>query len=174
MALFAQTMSSPLWVGLAGRAWLRGFPATLAVVSYQWLRALHIIFVVTWFAALFYIFRLYVYHVENAGKREITDLLEVMERRLYRGISTPAMVLTTVFGVWLWSRGFSGYLHSGWFHVKLTMLVFLFGYHFYSGKVRKDLAAGRCRLTSRQCRLINEVPTVILITIVIMAVVKPF
>ncbi len=143
-------------------------------MSFHWLRALHIIFVVTWFAGLFYIFRLYVYHVENAGKREITDLLEVMERRLYRGICWPAMVLTTVFGVWLWSRNFSGYLQSGWFHVKLTALAGLFAYHFYSGKIRRDLAAGRCRLTSRQCRLINEVPTVILLTVVIMAVVKPF
>jgi putative membrane protein len=143
-------------------------------VSYHWLRALHIIFVVTWFAGLFYIFRLYVYHVENAGKREVTDLLEVMERRLYRGICWPAMVLTTVFGVWLWSRSFSGYLQSGWFHVKLAALAGLFAYHFYSGKVRKDLAAGRCRLTSRQCRLVNEVPTVILLVAVIMAVVKPF
>ncbi|MCH9687280.1 MAG: protoporphyrinogen oxidase HemJ [Deltaproteobacteria bacterium] len=143
-------------------------------MSYQWLRALHIIFVVTWFAGLFYIFRLYVYHVENATDRSITSLLEVMERRLYRGICWPAMVLTTTFGVWLWSRSFSGYLQSGWFHVKLAALAFLFGYQFYAGKVRKDLAAGTCSLTSRQCRLINEVPTVILLTVVIMAVVKPF
>ncbi len=143
-------------------------------MSYNWLRALHIIFVVTWFAGLFYIFRLFVYHVENATDRGVTGLLEVMERRLYRGICWPAMVLTTVFGVWLWSRNFSGYLASGWFHVKLTALVALFGYHFYSGKVRKDLAAGRCTLTSKQCRLINEVPTAILLTVVIMAVVKPF
>ncbi len=143
-------------------------------MSYNWMRALHIIGVVTWFAALFYIFRLYVYHVENAGKREVTSLLEVMERRLYRGICWPAMVLTTVFGVLLWSSNFAGYMQSGWFHVKLTALVFLFGYHFYSGKVRKDLAAGTCTLTSKQCRLINEVPTVLLLTIVTMAVVKPF
>jgi putative membrane protein len=143
-------------------------------MSYNWLRALHVIGVVTWFAALFYIFRLYVYHVENRDKPEVTALLEVMERRLYRGICWPAMVLTTVFGVLLWSSNFAGYLHSGWFHVKLTALVFLFGYHFYSGKVRQDLAAGTCRLTSKQCRLINEVPTVLLLVIVTMAVVKPF
>jgi putative membrane protein len=143
-------------------------------MSYNWLRALHVIGVVTWFAALFYIFRLYVYHVENRGKREVTDLLEVMQRRLYRGICWPAMMLTTVFGVLLWSRNFAGYMQSGWFHVKLAALVFLFGYHFYSGKVRRDLAAGTCTLTSKQCRLINEVPTVLLLVIVTMAVVKPF
>jgi putative membrane protein len=143
-------------------------------VSYNWLRALHIVGVVTWFAALFYIFRLYVYHVENRADKAVTDLLEVMERRLWRGIAWPAMVITTLFGVLLWTRNFSGYLASGWFHVKLAALVFLFGYHFYCGKVRRDLAAGRCRLTSRQCRLINEVPTVLLLVIVTMAVVKPF
>lgn len=143
-------------------------------MTYDWLRALHIIGVVTWFAGLFYIFRLYVYHVENRSKPELVATLEVMERRLYRGICWPAMVFTTVFGLWLWSASWRGYLALGWFHVKLTALVALFGYHFYSGKVRKDLAAGRCKLTSKQCRLINEVPTVLLLVIVFMAVVKPF
>jgi protoporphyrinogen IX oxidase len=143
-------------------------------VTHDWLRALHIIAVVTWFAGLFYIFRLYVYHVENAEDRSVTAVLRVMERRLYRGICWPAMVLTTGFGVWLWSSSWSGYLTTGWFRIKLFALVFLFGYHFYAGKVRRDLENGRCRLTSRQCRLINEVPTVLLLLIVIMAVVKPF
>ncbi|MCA9659388.1 MAG: protoporphyrinogen oxidase HemJ [Myxococcales bacterium] len=142
-------------------------------MSYNWLRALHIIGVVTWFAGLFYIFRLYVYHVENRGKKEITDLLEVMERRLYRGICWPAMIFTAVFGVWLWSRMPMGYLEQTWFQIKLAFLVGLFAYHFYSGKVRKDLAAGTCTLTSKQCRMINEWPTVILLVVVIMAVVKP-
>lgn len=143
-------------------------------MSYNWLRALHIVGVVTWFAALFYIFRLYVYHVENREQPQVVAILEVMERRLYRGICWPAMVITTLFGVGLWSMNFSGYLASGWFQVKLGALVGLFAYHFYSGHVRKELAAGRYRLTSRQCRLINEVPTVILLVVVIMAVVKPF
>jgi protoporphyrinogen IX oxidase len=143
-------------------------------VTYDWLRALHIIGVVTWFAGLFYIFRLYVYHVENRDKPELVATLEVMERRLYRGICWPAMIATTVFGLWLWSSSWRGYLALGWFHVKLTALLALFGYHFYSGKVRKDFAAGRIDLSSRQCRLINEVPTVLLLIIVIMAVVKPF
>jgi putative membrane protein len=143
-------------------------------VDYNWLRALHVIAVVTWFAGLFYIFRLFVYHVENRGDAAVTRVLEVMERRLYRGICWPAMVITTLFGVLLWSQNVSGYLAMGWFKVKLVALVALFGYHFYSGKVRKQLAAGTCRLTSRQCRLLNEVPTVLLVLIVVMAVVKPF
>jgi putative membrane protein len=143
-------------------------------MSYDWLRALHIIAVVTWFAGLFYIFRLFVYHVENAAEPKATAMLEVMERRLYRGICMPAMVITTALGIALWSNNFAGYLTTGWFKVKLVALVGLFAYHFYSGHVRVQLAAGRCRLTSRQCRLINEVPTVLLLTIVAMAVVKPW
>jgi putative membrane protein len=143
-------------------------------VSHDWLRALHIVGVVTWFAGLFYIFRLFVYHVENAANPAMTSLLAIMERRLYRGICWPAMILTTLFGVLLWSSNFAGYVATGWFKVKLVGLAALFAYHFYCGKVRRDLAAGRCRLTSRQCRLINEVPTVLLVVIVVMAVVKPF
>lgn len=143
-------------------------------MDYNWLRALHVIAVVTWFAGLFYIFRLFVYHVENKDDERVAALLAVMERRLYRGICWPAMIITALFGVLLWTQNFAGYLATGWFKVKLVALLALFAYHFYSGKVRRDLAAGRCELTSRQCRLLNEVPTVLLVLIVVMAVVKPF
>ena len=142
-------------------------------MDYHWLRAFHIIGVVTWFAGLFYIFRLYVYHVENHGKPEVTALLAVMERRLYRGICWPSMVFTATFGILLFSDRPVGYLTQPWFQVKLFGLAILLGYHFYAGIVRKQLAAGTCTLTSRQCRLINEVPIVPLLLIVIMAVVKP-
>mgnify|MGYP000093586499 CR=1 FL=1 len=142
-------------------------------MDYHWLRAFHIIGVVTWFAGLFYIFRLYVYHVENHGKPEVTALLAVMERRLYRGICWPSMVFTATFGILLFSDRPVGYLTQPWFQVKLFGLAILLGYHFYAGFVRKQLAAGTCTLTSRQCRLINEVPIVPLLLIVIMAVVKP-
>lgn len=138
-----------------------------------WLKSFHIIGVVAWFAGLFYIFRLYVYHVENRDKPEVTALLATMERRLYRGICWPAMVFTAAFGVWLFALNPQHYLAQAWFHAKLLGLTLLLGYHFYSGKVRKDLAAGRFNLTSRQCRLINEVPLVPLVLIVIMVVVKP-
>lgn len=140
---------------------------------YTWLKAFHIIGVITWFAGLFYIFRLYVYHVENKDKPEITALLEVMERRLYRGICWPSMVFAATFGVLLFAQMPAFYFAQGWFHAKLLGLAILLGYHFYSGKVRKDLAAGRCNLTSRQCRMINEVPIIPLFLMVIMAVVKP-
>lgn len=142
-------------------------------MSYTWLRALHIVFVVTWFAGLFYIFRLFVYHVENWERDEITALLSTMERRLYYGICWPAMVATTLFGALLFAGSPSGYLGARWFQVKLVGLLALFGYHFYSGKTRRELAARRRTLTARQCRIINEAPTVLLFLIVIMAVVKP-
>jgi putative membrane protein len=143
-------------------------------VSYDWLKALHLIGVISWLAGLLYIFRLFVYHVENRDKPDIVATLAVMQRRLYRAICWPAMIFTTVFGVWLFSTSAAGYMRAGWFHVKLTALVLLFGYHFYAGKVRRDLAAGRSTLTARQCRALNEVPTVLMLIIVIMAVVKPF
>lgn len=141
-------------------------------MSYGWFKALHIISFVAWFAGLFYIFRLYVYHVENQAKPEVTAVLEVMERKLYRLICTPAMLATVAFGLGLLYL-VPSVLEQGWFHVKLTALLFLFGYHGYAGRVRKSFAAGRYTLTSRQCRLINEVPTVLLVTIVTMVVLKP-
>lgn len=143
-------------------------------MTYDWLRALHIIGALAWFAGLAYIFRLYVYHVENAGDEAVTNVLAVMERRLYRAICWPAMVWTTGFGLWLLMLNFDGYMRVGWFHTKLLMLAFLFGYHFHAGKVRRDLLDGSCTLTSKQCRMINEIPTVAMLVIVIMAVVEPF
>lgn len=141
-------------------------------VSYGWFKALHIISFVAWFAGLFYIFRLYVYHVENKDKPEVTAVLEVMERKLYRMICTPAAIATTVFGLGLLHLVPTA-LEQGWFHVKLTALLLLFGYHGYAGRVRRNFAAGRYDLTSRQCRMINEIPTLALVAIVTMVVLKP-
>ncbi len=145
-----------------------------ADVLYNWLRAFHIISVVAWFAGLFYIFRLYVYHVENKDTPEVSAVLTTMSRKLYRLICTPAMVSTTLFGVLLFAQMPRMYLAQGWFHVKLLGLAGLFAYHFYSGKVGRDFARGEFALSSRQCRLINEAPTVLLLLIVIMVVVKPW
>ncbi len=139
-----------------------------------WLKALHVIGVVAWFAGLFYIFRLYVYHLENRGEPKVVAVLEVMERRLYRMICLPAMVWTTAFGVALWSLDPLGYLAAPWFRVKLLGLLGLFAYHGYAGVVRRRLLAGTCTLTSRGARFVNEVPTVLLVLIVIMVVVKPW
>lgn len=147
---------------------------SMPYLPYNWLRAFHIIGVVAWFAGLFYIFRLFVYHVENAEKPEVTAVLKTMQRKLYRIICTPAMVFTTALGLLLVLQRPEFYFAQGWFHVKLLALLGLFAYHFYSGKIVRDFAADKVHLTSRQCRLINEAPTVLLFLIVIMAVVKPW
>lgn len=142
-------------------------------MSYPAVKALHLIGIVTWFAGLFYIFRLYVYHVENSDKRAVTQVLEVMERRLYRAITTPAMIFTVLMGVILLLQN-PGVMRSGWFTLKALCLLPLFGYHFFAGHVRKRFLAGDFFLSSRQCRLINEVPTLVLIIVVPLAVIKPF
>lgn len=126
-----------------------------------------------WFAGLFYIFRLYVYHAENQAKPEVVAVLETMERRLHRMIMGPAMIFATAMGVVLLVKN-PALLKQGWFHVKLSILLFLYTYHFFSGYVRRQFSKKNYFLTHRQCRLINEVPTVILVIVVLIAVMKPF
>lgn len=136
------------------------------------IKSLHVIGVVAWFAGLFYIFRLYVYHVENSGNAQVTQVLETMERRLYYAITWPAMAFTVVMGAILLGLN-PELLQAPWFHAKLAALLFLFAYHFYSGHILKEFAKKNFKLTSRQCRLINEVPTIILLIVVPLAIMKP-
>ena len=139
---------------------------------YLWMKAFHIISMVAWFAGLFYMFRLFVYHTENKDKPEVTAVLTVMARKLYRYITTPAMVATLVFGLILFHLN-PALLKLGWMHIKITLLVGLLGYHHYVGRVRKRFEAGDVYLTSKQCRIRNEYPTLFLISIVILVVVRP-
>ena len=135
-----------------------------------WIKAFHIIFVVTWFAGLFYLPRLFVYHAmaEDAVSRQ---RFEVMERKLYYGIMAPGAVLTVVFGLWLWL----GYgIGGAWLHAKLVLVVALIGYHLWCGKLINDFKQGRNTRGHVWYRWFNEVPTVILLLVVILAVVKPF
>lgn len=140
---------------------------------YLIVKSLHLIGVVSWFAGLFYIFRLYVYHVENKDKSEICSVLSVMERRLYYFITTPAMLFTLLMGIVLMVLNPS-LLLAGWFHAKIFFLLPLFAYHFFAGHVRVRLLAGDYFLSGRQCRLINEVPALVLVAVVFLAVLKPF
>lgn len=137
-----------------------------------WLKALHLIFVVAWFAGLFYMFRLFVYHAENADKPEVAAVLKQMARRLYRAITTPAMIATFVFGLGMVALN-PAYLGAGWFVAKLVLVLGLAGYHGYVGRVRRRFAADDVYLTSRQCRLRNEIPSLFLIAIILLAVLKP-
>ena len=135
-----------------------------------WVKAFHIVFVASWFAGLFYLPRLFVYHTmaeDEAGKARF----KLMERKLFFGIMTPGAVLTIVFGLWLWhGYGFSG----GWLHAKLTLVAILVAYHLYCGKLLLDFKHDRNRHSHRYYRWLNEVPVLILVAIVILVVVKPF
>jgi putative membrane protein len=135
-----------------------------------WVKAFHIIFVVTWFAGLFYLPRLFVYHAlaEDTVSRQ---RFEVMERKLYYGIMAPGAVLTVVFGFWLWLGYGSG---GAWLHAKLVLVAALVGYHLWCGKLINDFKRGRNTRSHVWYRWFNEVPTVILVLAVILAVVKPF
>ena len=136
-----------------------------------WVKALHIIFMVTWFAGLFYLPRLFVYHV-LAEDRISIDRFKVMERKLYFGIMTPGMVLTAVFGFWLWlGYGITG----GWMMAKLALVAVLIAHHFWLGKLMRDLRDGRNRHGHVFYRWINEIPAApILFLVVILVVLKPF
>lgn len=138
---------------------------------YEWLKILHIISFVSWFAGLFYLPRLFVYHSENSSHEHTCKTLEVMEYKLLKYIMNPAMIATWIFGVTLIHyAGFSG----GWLHTKILLVVILSGYHMYLGVIRKKLIIDTSKYSSKYFRYINEVPTVLLILIVILVIIKPF
>ncbi|MGH8650621.1 MAG: protoporphyrinogen oxidase HemJ [Burkholderiales bacterium] len=135
-----------------------------------WIKALHIIFMVAWFAGLFYLPRLFVYHA-GATDRPSIERFKVMERRLYYGIMAPGGILSVVFGLWLWL----GYEWSGgWLTAKLALVVALIAYHLWCGRLMLDFKHDRNTRSHVWYRWFNEVPTVILIVAVILTVVKPF
>ena len=136
-----------------------------------WFKALHVAFVVTWFAGLFYLPRLYIYHVD-AKDSISTQRFEIMERRLFAIMSIGA-ALSICFGL-LMLIASPGYLQTLWLKVKLLFVALLLAYHAYCYKLMRDLAAQRNTRTARWLRFFNELPALLLIVIVILAVVKPF
>ena len=135
-----------------------------------WIKAFHIVFVVAWFAGLFYLPRLFVYHAMTTDAAG-AERFKIMERKLYYGIMAPGAVLTLASGVWLWlGYGFGG----GWLHAKLALVAILIAYHAYCGKLVADFRHDRNRRSHLWFRWFNEVPTVILIAVTILVVVKPF
>ncbi|MGH8720084.1 MAG: protoporphyrinogen oxidase HemJ [Burkholderiales bacterium] len=136
----------------------------------SWVKAFHIIFMVTWFAGLFYLPRLFVYHAMSEDRPSL-ERFKIMERKLFYGIMTPGAVLTVAFGLWLWL----GYGASGaWLNVKIALVLVLVAYHVSCGKLVLDFKHGRNRRSHVFYRWLNEFPVVLLIAIVILAVVKPF
>lgn len=144
--------------------------------AYPWTKALHVIAMVAWMAGLFYLPRLYVYHAEQGGSNPPIDgLFQAMERRLLRAIMTPAMIATWLFGgLLLATPGVVDFGTDLWIYPKLAGVLALTWFHMWLAARRRDFAAGRNRISGRRYRLMNEVPTLALIVIVVMVIVRPF
>ena len=140
---------------------------------YQWVLALHLIAVICWFAALFYLPRLFVYHALAEDETSI-ERFKVMERKLYRGIANPSMIATVILGLWLVFLNPQAYLSQGWFHLKALLVILLIGYHHMCLAHMKKLAANNNDKTHIYFRIFNEVPVLFLVAIVILVIVKPF
>lgn len=140
--------------------------------TYIWVKALHVMSVIAWMAGLLYLPRLFVYHAEARPGSELSETFKVMERRLLRGIMNPAMIATYTFGTW--DLILREWWRDGWMHAKLALVVLLTIYHHLLGLWRKDFAADRNTRPARFYRIANEIPTVIMILIVLLVVTKPF
>ena len=138
-----------------------------------WVKAFHIIFMVTWFAGLFYLPRLFVYHSLASDSISI-DRFKLMERKLYFGIATPGAIFTLLFGVWLLSFNAHGYMQMTWLHIKLSLVMLLILYHLYLGKLLLDFKHDRNRHGHVFYRVLNEMPVFLLVAIVLLVVVQPF
>lgn len=140
-----------------------------------WVKAFHIIAMVCWMAAIFYLPRLFVYHTQalKEGDTKGSERFKIMERKLYRGIMTPSAVITTVLGLWMlvdrWDIYFS---QATWMHIKLTLVILLIGYHHACGRLLRKFAEDRNTRTETFFRVFNEVPVFILVAVVILAVLK--
>ena len=144
----------------------------MTVGLYLWLKALHVIAIIAWMAGMLYLPRLFVYHCEAVPGSVQSETFKVMERRLLRAIINPAMAASWVLGLWLaWSGNF---LSAPWLHGKLVLVLAMSGVHGMLARWTKDFAADRNRHTQKFFRIMNEVPTVLMIGIVILVVVKPF
>jgi putative membrane protein len=139
---------------------------------YLWIKALHVIAVISWMAALLYLPRLFVYHCESEGGSRQSDTFKIMERRLLRFIATPAMLVAWATGLWLAYE--AALFGAGWLHAKLLGVVVLSGVHGINAKWVKDFAGEQNRRSARFYRIANEVPTILMIVIVVLVVVKPF
>ncbi len=140
---------------------------------FLWLKAFHIIAVVTWFAAIFYLPRLFVYHAD-ASDDISRERFKVMERKLYRGIMTPSMVIVIALGAWMLTLNSSFYFSQGWMYAKLTLVALLVIYHFYCGHLLNVFKEDRNTRSHVFYRWFNEVPVFILLGVVILVVVRPF
>jgi len=142
--------------------------------AYPWIKSLHIVSLVAWMAGLLYLPRLYVYHSTAAAGSDLSETFKVMERRLQRGIMTPAMIATWVFGLTLaWTPGVVDW-RMDWIWAKLVLVLALTGFHVLLAQWRAAFAADRNLRSAGFFRMVNELPTLALIAIVLLVVIKPF
>ena len=139
---------------------------------YDWIKALHVIAVISWMAGMLYLPRLFVYHADAAVGSKESETFKVMERKLLRLIINPAMIATWVLGLWLAWKGF-GFM-GGWLHAKIALVVLLSGVHGYLSASVRRFANDANQKPAGHWRLVNEIPTVMMILIVILVIVKPF
>ncbi len=140
--------------------------------GYAWGKVIHVISIIAWMAGVFYLPRLFVYHADVPPNSDSAKLFEIMERRLYGVIMTPAMVLSLASGFFLVS--ITDIWSAGWLHIKLTAVLGLVIYQLLLNYWRKALASGTCVRTSKFFRIINEIPTLLLVIIIICVIIKPF
>jgi len=138
-----------------------------------WVKAFHVIFIVTWFAGLFYLPRLYVYHAMSDDQISI-DRFKIMERKLYFGITTPSAIIATLLGFWVLFSNWGFYMHQGWMHAKLAMIVPLWGYHLVCWKFLLDFKYDKNTRSHVFYRWFNEAPVLLLIGIIVMVIVRPW
>jgi putative membrane protein len=172
-------------LGTAKKRWIRAITAVAMMAAvvialviwhpsglYPWFKAFHVVAVISWMAGMLYLPRLFVYHCgAEKGSRQ-SETFKVMERRLLRGIINPAMVASWALGLWIVYDG--GWISAPWLHVKLLLVVALSAVHGMLARWTADFAADRNRHSERFYRIVNEVPAVLMVGIVIMAVIKPF
>ncbi|MFV0295450.1 MAG: protoporphyrinogen oxidase HemJ [Hyphomicrobiaceae bacterium] len=140
--------------------------------AYEWVKAIHVMAIISWMAGMLYLPRIFVYHCEAETGSEPAETFKVMERRLLRIIINPAMIIAWVTGLWLaWQSGFWA---APWFHVKFLAVLVMAGVHGYFSAATRAFAEDRNTRTARHWRLMNEAPAVLMIIIVIMVIVKPF
>jgi putative membrane protein len=139
---------------------------------YDWIVWLHVVSFISWFAVLFYLPRLYVYHVENMDNKGFVSVVKVQEMKLFKYIGVPSMWATLISGSVLIYLG--DWMRSPWLHIKLLLIVILIGYFHSLGVLRKKLEEDRCTKSGKFFRMYNEVPTILMLFIVAMVVLKPF
>jgi putative membrane protein len=139
---------------------------------YEWVKAFHIIAVIAWMAGMLYLPRLFVYHCAAPAGSPQSETFKTMERRLLRAIINPAMIATWVFGVWLAWLG--GWAWAGWFHAKVALVIVMSGLHGMLARYVREFGADQNHHSQKFYRIINEVPTILMIGIVLLVVLKPF